>query len=71
MSEKIRAAIRKLPDEEIKPLLVWLGDYYHGAVWDRQIAQDSERLGPAEFARRLVADPAARDERPRANPSAP
>ena len=53
MTDQIKAQILQLPDEEIKPLLEWLTNYYHGEVWDRQMAADIERLGEEEWIRRL------------------
>ncbi|MES2466362.1 MAG: hypothetical protein V4675_03585 [Verrucomicrobiota bacterium] len=53
MTDQIKAQILQLPDEEIKPLLEWLTNYYDGEVWDRQMAADIERLGEEEWIRRL------------------
>ena len=53
MTNQIKAQILQLPDEEIKPLLEWLTNYYDGEVWDRQMAADIERLGEEEWIRRL------------------
>lgn len=51
--ERLKDTIRSLPDEEIGPLLEWLGHYYDDEVWDRQIARDIERVGPEQFAATL------------------
>ena len=53
MTDQIKAQILQLPDEEIKPLLEWLTNYYDGDVWDRQMVADIERLGEVEWMRRL------------------
>ena len=53
MIDQIKAQILQLPDDEIKPLLNWLANYYDGDVWDRQMVADIERLGEEEFQRRL------------------
>ena len=53
MTDQIKAQILQLPDDEIKPLLQWLTNYYDGDVWDRQMAADIERLGEEEWIRRL------------------
>ena len=53
MTNQIKAQLLQLPDEEIKPLLEWLTNYYDGEVWDRQMAADIERLGEEEWIRRL------------------
>ena len=43
--EEIKEAILALPDSEIEPLYKWLGDYYDGEVWDRQIILQSKSSG--------------------------
>ena len=55
--------IRALPDEAVKPLLDQLRDYYHGNVWERQIASDQKRLGADVFERLLREDMAAANPR--------
>jgi hypothetical protein len=47
--EEIKAAIKGLPDKEIKPLLTWLREYYDGDVWDREIVADIEEFGPERW----------------------
>ena len=60
---EIKAAIKTLPDAEIKPLLDWLRDYYDGDVWDRQIEADIEMLGPERWEAALRQGMAGADER--------
>ena len=50
----IKKGILALPDKEIKPLVEWLGNYYDGPVWNRQMDADIERLGADEWERRLT-----------------
>ncbi len=65
-TDDIERAIQALPDEEIKPLLDWLRDYYDGPVWERQIEADIERLGPDRFMAILKADMEQKGERHKA-----
>ncbi len=65
-TDDIERAIQALPDEEIKPLLDWLRDYYDGPVWERQIEADIERLGPDRFMAILQADMEQKGERHKA-----
>ena len=53
--EEIKEAILALPDSEIEPLYKWLGDYYDGEVWDRQMAADIQRMGADAWAAALAA----------------
>ncbi len=62
-TDDIERAIQALPDEEIKPLLDWLRDYYDGPVWERQIEADIERLGPDRFMAILQGDMEQKGER--------
>ena len=52
--DDIKAEISRLPDEDIPALMEWLRDYNDGAVWNRQMETDVERLGAEEFRRRLL-----------------
>ena len=39
--QEIKAAVTRLPSEELAELMTWLGEY-HAQVWDKQIEDDLE-----------------------------